>query len=86
MDEGSDEYKAGLEAMGVKKGITPSGSAANLHQIQQPSYLRNSEAMTRTAGIVDEVPVKQKRKGSTGRLQDNNNSFTHSQDSQDIYE
>jgi hypothetical protein len=31
MEEGSDEYKAGLEAMGIKKGITPSGSAANLH-------------------------------------------------------
>ena len=32
MEEGSDEHNAGLEAIGKKKGITPSGSAANLHQ------------------------------------------------------
>ena len=32
MEDGSDEHKPGLEAIGKKKGITPSGSAANLHQ------------------------------------------------------
>jgi hypothetical protein len=35
MEDGSDEHKAGLEAMGKKKGITPSGSAANLHQARE---------------------------------------------------
>ena len=31
MEAGSDEHNAGLEAMAKKKGITPSGSAVNLH-------------------------------------------------------
>ena len=33
MEEGSDEHKAGIEAIHKKKGITPSGSAANLHDV-----------------------------------------------------
>jgi hypothetical protein len=80
MEPGSDEHNAGLEAMAKKKGITPSGSVANLQKMDQPNPLRHTEALGggKGTGIYHEVPAKQKRKGSTGRLQDNNNSFTHS--------
>ena len=52
MEDGSDEHKAGLEAMGKKKGITPSGSAANLHQAREVKapQMRNTEAQGKPGG------------------------------------
>jgi hypothetical protein len=44
MEPGSEEYNAGLQAMGLKKGITPSGSVSNLQKMVQPNPLRNTEA------------------------------------------
>jgi hypothetical protein len=45
MEPGSEEYNAGLQAMGLKKGITPSGSVSNLQKMVQPNPLRNTEAL-----------------------------------------
>ena len=58
MEAGSDEHNAGLEAMGKKKGITPSGSVANLQKMEQSNLLRNTEAVGRGNGVYQEVPGK----------------------------
>ncbi len=57
MEAGSDEYNAGLEEMG-KKGIQPSGSAANLHRMVENTQIRHTEAIGNIKGpAYQEVPT-----------------------------